>query len=67
LIFLDGLPGFKLRKTMKICTNIADFHGILDYFSIKTMKIRSMSAEFHGFYLFKLDNRLQYRQDTAKG
>jgi len=52
---------------MKICTNIADFHGILDYFSIKTMKIRSMSAEFHGFYLFKLDNRLQYRQDTAKG
>lgn len=52
---------------MKIRNISAEFHGILDDFSIKTMKIRSMSAEFHGFYLFKLDNRLQYRQDTAKG
>ena len=52
---------------MKICNISAEFHGILDYFSIKTMKIRSVSAEFHDYYLFKLDNRPQYRQDTAKG
>ena len=52
---------------MKIRNMSAGFHGIIDYFSIKTMKICSMSAEFHDYYLFKLDNRLQYRQDTAKG
>ena len=52
---------------MKICNISADFHGFFDYFSIKTMKIRSVSAEFHDYCLFKLDNRLQYRQDTAKG
>ena len=52
---------------MKIRNISAEFHGILDYFSIKTMKIRSVSAEFHDYYLFKLDNRPQYRQDTAKG